>query len=49
MKCGICGEVWAVCIPNTVQGGQIELCAAHRDVLEAAQTAALAKLLEGAK
>jgi hypothetical protein len=49
MKCGICGEVWAVRIRNTVQGGTIELCEAHRDILDAAQTAALATLLEGVK
>ena len=44
--CGICGEDWAVRIPNTVQGGQIQLCASHRDYLQEIQTQALSKLLE---
>lgn len=46
MKCGICGEEWAVCIPNTVQGGQINLCKSHYEYLQEAQTQALASLLE---
>lgn len=47
--CAICGEVWHVCIRNTVQGGEIQLCKAHYSYLESAQTAALAALLEGVK
>jgi endonuclease/exonuclease/phosphatase family metal-dependent hydrolase len=49
MKCGICGEVWAACIKDTVQGGEIRLCKAHLNYLEAAQTEALATLLEEVK
>jgi hypothetical protein len=45
MKCGICGEDWAVCIPNTVQGGEINLCRWHWDYLQTAQNRALNTLL----
>jgi hypothetical protein len=44
--CGICGEDWAVCIRNTVQGGEIKLCKSHWEYLQEAQTQALATLLE---
>jgi ribosome-binding protein aMBF1 (putative translation factor) len=46
MKCGLCGEEWAVCIPNTVQGGQINLCKSHYEYVQAAEAAALSILLE---
>ena len=46
MKCGICNKEWAICIPNTVHGGQINLCAKHRDIVQEAQHQALKNLLE---
>ena len=47
MKCGICGNKdWAVCIPNTVQGGEIRLCQWHWDYLQTAQNRALKNLME---
>jgi hypothetical protein len=49
MWCGICGQEWATRIPNTVQGGTIELCKNHWDYIQEIQTEALANLLKGAK
>jgi hypothetical protein len=45
LTCGICGEEWAVCIPNTMRGGEINLCAKHWEAIKWAQHNALVTLL----
>lgn len=49
MKCGICDEVWAAIIEDTVKGGEIRLCAKHWQDIKEAQHQALKNLLEEAK
>jgi hypothetical protein len=49
MKCGICNEVWAAIVEDTVKGGEIRLCAKHWQDIKQAQHLALAALLEEVK